>query len=205
MLKIIICFLCLIFSFSSYSKLRPQKYIMITIHGLGGYSSKNINEIPNVPETLKAAGIVKAFNAAHGISKSKFKKFFKNFNCKNGVQEKDVGLIIIGYSWGAEISYKLSKAYLKKCGRKADRAYMIDGVKKLITQYNKTPIATVCKNYYKTISPIRGRALKGCENFDKTEICKLENGSTLAGMQCHQVVLKAGYKLAINDIQTLGE
>ena len=170
----------------------------------GGYSSNDIDEIENVPETLKAAGVVRAFNAAHGINKRKFKNFFKNFNCKNGVQQKDLGLIIIGYSWGAERSYDLSKAYLKKCGRKADRAYMIDGIKKIITQFTKTPVAVVCKNYYKTISPIRGRALKGCENFDKTEICKLEDGSTLAGMECHQAVLKAGYKLAIKDIQTLG-
>jgi hypothetical protein len=205
MLKATILLLCLVFSFSSFSELRPEKYLMVTVHGMGGYSSKNIDEIENVPEFLKAAGIERAFNAAHGISKGKFKNFFKNFNCKNGVQQKDIGLIIIGYSWGAARSYDLSKAYFKKCGRKADRSYMIDGIKKIVTQYKKTPIATVCKNYYKTISPIRGRALKGCENFDKTEVCRQENGTTLAGMQCHQAVLKVGYKLALEDIKSLSQ
>ena len=202
--KILIFLFSLLISFSSNSETNfSKKYILITFHGLGGYESENLDEATNISESLKAAGVVKMFNAGHGVSKRKFDLVLDNFGCQNGKQnQKDLGLIIIGYSWGARKSYEFSKTYLKKCGQKAERAYMIDGIQKLVTQFKHTPEAKMCKNFYKTISPIRGTSLKDCQNTDLTEICKTEGGGYLEGMPCHQLVISEAYKLVMNDIST---
>lgn len=206
MTKVFFCLLSLLISFSSYSETHDsKKYVLVIFHGLGGYESGNLDEATNLPEGLGNAGIEKMYNAGHGVSEGKFKLVLDNFACKNGVQtEKNLGLIIIGYSWGAHKSYDFSQTYLKKCGRKADRAYMIDGIQKLVSQFKKAPVALVCKNFYKTVEPIRGRALDGCQNRDMTEVCKQENGTFMEGMPCHQAVLKEGFNIVMKDIQNLG-
>lgn len=87
------------------------------------------------------------------------------------------------------------------CGRKLERAYMLDGIQKIAGQFKETPIANICKNYYKTNTPIRGRALENCENHDfTTRACTNRDGSISTGMQCHQQTLKAGYMASLADI-----
>ncbi len=201
--KVIIFFLTLLLSFSSYADTyNSRKYIMVIFHGLGGYEANNLDMATKLPENLKMAGIEKMYNAGHGVSEKKFDVILNNFACKNGTRnQENLGMIIVGYSWGARKSYEFSKTYLKKCGQKADRAYMIDGVQKLVSQFKETPVAKVCKNFYKTISPIRGRDLKNCQNSDLTELCKQEGGAYSEGMPCHQTVLKAGFELVMEDIQ----
>jgi len=199
MLKTIFCILCLTVSFSSFS---AEKYIMVIFHGLGGFNSGSMEQAETVSSELRNVGVEKVYNGGHGVSKRKFSQVLDNFDCRNGnLLREDLGLIIIGYSWGARKSYDFSKTYLKKCGRKADRGYMLDGVQKLITQFRHAPVAQVCKNYYKTISPIRGRSLKNCENFDLTDICR--DSGTTDGMRCHQMVLQKGMQLSMQDLQNM--
>jgi hypothetical protein len=201
MFKNTLCILGLLLSFSSYS---AEKYIMVVFHGLGGFEADSMKEEANIPANLSGVGITKFYNAGHGVSDQKFTELLKNFNCRSGAaMNKDLGLIIVGYSWGARKSYEFSKTYEKKCGIKADRAYMIDGIQKLVSQFKNAPIAKICKNYYKTISPIRGRALDNCENTNLTEVCKIEGGQYLEGMPCHQAVLKEGFKMVMQDIQSI--
>ena len=183
----------------SFSTFASGRYVMVVFHGLGGYESDRLEESTGVPTILTNAGVEKMYNAGHGVNKRKWQVVLENFDCRNGEQmEEDLGLIILGYSWGARKSYEFSKAYFKKCGRKADRAYMIDGIQKLITSFRKTPVAQVCKNYFKKKGVISGMALKNCENTNLTDICVNTNG-----MQCHQVVLKEGYNLTMDDIASL--
>lgn len=197
MFKNTLLLVTLLFSFSTFAS--PDRYTLVIFHGLGGYEAKNLDEAQNIPENLSAIGVEKMYNAGHGVNKRKFKKVLENFECKNGQQMKDdMGLIIIGYSWGARKSYEFSKNYFKKCGQKADRAYMIDGIQKLITSFRHAPVAKYCKNFFKNKGIIGGMALKDCENFDKTEICE-----RTSGMQCHQQVLKEGFRLTMEDLETL--
>lgn len=198
--KVLIFLLALMFSFSSHSEnTLSKRYILVTFHGLG--SGSTFNESENFPEELRNAGVIKMYNAGHDVRGRNLDVILQNFECKNGKQnQKDLGLIVIGYSWGARATYEFSKDYLEECGQKVERAYMLDGVQKIATQFRHTPVAKVCKNYYKTLSPIRGRALEGCENHDLTDLCKLENGEYGDSWECHGKVIKAGMDLAYKDI-----
>ncbi|TDJ04546.1 MAG: hypothetical protein E2O68_08055 [Deltaproteobacteria bacterium] len=183
----------------SFSTLASDRFVMITFHGLGGFESDRLEESRNISEELSNVGVERMYNGGHGVNKRKWQKVLDNFDCRNGQQmNEDLGLIIIGYSWGARKSYEFSKAYHKKCGQKAERAYMIDGIQKLITSFRHAPVAKVCKNYYKRKGIISGKALKGCENSELTEICV-----NTSGMQCHQVVLREGFRLVMDDITSL--
>lgn len=197
MLKATFFLISLLISFSSFAS--PDRYILVTFHGLGGLESGALEEALYITSNISDAGVERMYNAGHGVSKRKFKMVLDNFDCRDGKQMRaDMGLIIIGYSWGARKSYDFSKAYFKKCGRKADRAYMIDGIQKLITSFRHRPVAQVCKNYYKRKGIISGKALEGCENFNKTEVCE-----KTSGMECHQKVLSEGLNLAMEDIAGL--
>jgi hypothetical protein len=200
MSKILISVLALLVSFSSYSDTHiSKKYVLVVFHGMG--SGNDFKEEDTFSEDLKTAGVVKMYNAGHDVSNRDLKEILKNFECRDGKQNKpDLGLIIMGYSWGARVNYEFSKDYLKKCGQKVDRAYMIDGIQKIASQFKHAPVANVCINYYKTTEPIRGRALEGCENHDLTEVCKQEDGDFGDGMECHGKVLNAGMELALKDI-----
>lgn len=198
MIKTSIFLIGLLFSFATFS---AEKYILVLFHGLGGPENVDIKERSKLPEDLAATKVIKIYDGSHNVSEKKFFQVLDNFACKNGTQtRKDLGLVIIGYSWGSKRAYDFSKEYQEKCGRKADRAYMIDGVLKLITKFPFPPIATVCKNWYKTISPIRGRPFKNCENFDKTELCTHMGGEYNKGFKCHQWIITLGTKWAIDDI-----
>lgn len=198
MIKISIYCLGLFLSFSSFS---AEKYILVLFHGYGGPENVDIKERSKIPDYLSSSKVVKFYDGSHNVSEKKFFQVLDNFQCQNGSQNrKDLGLVIIGYSWGAKRAYDFSKEYLEKCGRKADRAYMIDGVLKLITKFPFPPIATVCKNWYKTINPIRGRPFKNCENFDKTELCTHLGGEYDKGFKCHQFIITTGTEWALKDI-----
>lgn len=200
MSKILISVLALLASFSSYSDTHnSKKYILAVFHGMG--SGSTFKEEENFSQELKEAGVFKMYNAGHDARGRDLDVIMKNFDCKNGKQnQKNLGLIIIGYSWGARASYEFSRDYLKECGQKADRAYMLDGVQKIASQFKHAPLANVCVNYFKTLSPIRGRSLEGCENHDLTDLCKLENGEYGDSWECHGKVINAAMKLAYKDI-----
>lgn len=171
---------------------------------MGSPYKKDFELQEKVDDNLTKAGVEKLYNAGHVTTPKNFDTILSHFNCKNGVQgNEDLGLIVLGYSWGARGSYELTKAYENACGRKADRAYMLDGIQKMFSQFAHAPIAQVCKNYYKTNTPIRGRALDGCENHDKTDVCKDEEGNVVTGMPCHSMVLQAGFKIVMEDIASL--
>lgn len=191
----------IIFFLISFSAFSAEKYIFAVFHGYGYPENETVKIRTNISPELQKAKIVKVYDSAHNVREKSYSEILDNFQCQGGIQKrKDLGLVILGYSWGAKKSYDLSKDYFEKCGRKADRAYMIDGVLKLVTRFPLAPIAQVCKNYYKTINPIHGKALKNCENFDLTKICVFPDGSQLKGMPCHQTVILEGQKLAIEDM-----
>ncbi len=203
MKKSFLILLSLFISTPSFA-VRPHNYILAVFHGLG--SGKTFNEEQNLPQRVSSAGVVKMYNSGHDVSDRNLKEILKNFDCANGKQKnKDLGLVIIGYSWGARASYEFSKDYLEKCGQKAERAYMLDGVQKLISQFKHAPVAKVCNNYFKTLSPIRGRALEGCENHDMTDLCKNSDGSYGDSWECHGKVINRAMELVYEDMdQSLG-
>lgn len=203
MKKVFLVLLSLFISVPSFAN-TSKKYVLAIFHGLG--SGSTFQEEQNLPESIKMAGVEKMYNAGHDVSDRNLKEILKNFNCVNGKQnQEDLGLIIIGYSWGARATYEFSKDYLKKCGQKVERAYMFDGVQKIASQFKHTPVANVCVNYYKTLSPVRGRALEGCENHDLTDLCKTSDGKNIDSMECHGLVIKKAMELAYEDMaQRLG-
>ncbi|MFZ8932304.1 MAG: hypothetical protein ACO20H_10390 [Bacteriovoracaceae bacterium] len=212
-MKSLILSLLLALSFSVHSKvespsrtLSPERYVMIIFHGMGAPQDKTFQEAKDIPDLLRDGGVERLFNTAHKGGKANFKKMLELFNCQNGIQKnEDLGLIVLGYSWGARRNYEFSKFYEKNCGRKADRGYMIDGIQKLVSQFKKGPIATHCKNYYKTIKPVRGTAVENCENFDYTDkACKNRDGTYMSGWNCHQATLQSGFESALNDISKNG-
>jgi hypothetical protein len=185
----------------SFSALAADKYIFAVFHGYGYPENENVKTRTKISPELQKAKIIKVFDSAHNVRKKSYAEILASFECQGGIQKrKDLGLVILGYSWGAKKAYDFSKEYFEKCGRKADRAYMIDGVLKLVTRFPFAPIAQVCKNYYKTINPIKGRALKECENFDRTQICLYPDGSQKKGFDCHQAVILDSQKLATEDM-----
>lgn len=203
MKKVFLVLISLFISVPSFAD-SPKKYVLAIFHGLG--SGHTFQEEQNLPESIRMAGVEKMYNAGHDVSDRDMKEILKNFNCVNGKQnQKNLGLIIIGYSWGARASYEFSKDYLKKCGQKVERAYMLDGVQKIATQFKHAPVAKVCVNYYKTLSPIRGRALEGCENHDLTDLCKEPNGEYGDSWKCHGTVINKAMEMAYEDMaQRLG-
>jgi hypothetical protein len=155
-----------------------------------------------VPSDLKGIGVVKIYEIGHSVDKKIFSQVLKDFNCKNKIQnQKDLKIIIWGYSWGARNTYEFSKMFQKTCGRKADIGYLVDGIQKPISQFRRAPIAKYCKNYYKTIYPLRGRPVDDCQNIDLTDTCKLPDGGHLKGFQCHQAVLHEGNGMVMEDLK----
>ncbi len=185
------------------SNFAPKRFAMIIFNGMGAPFDKNFKEETEIPAELISGGVERLFNTAHSGGKAGFKEMLEIFDCENGIQKNEgLGLIVLGYSWGARRNYEFSKYYERNCGRKADRGYMIDGIQKIVSQFKKAPIATACRNYYKTIKPVRGMAVKNCENFDYTDTaCKNRDGSYMSGWQCHQATLQAGFQAAISDIE----
>ncbi|MFI5391012.1 MAG: hypothetical protein ACHQYQ_06590 [Bacteriovoracales bacterium] len=145
---------------------------------------------------------MKVYEIGHSVDKKIFSQILKDFNCKNKIQnQKDLKIIIWGYSWGARNTYEFSKMFQNTCGRKADIGYLVDGVQKPISQFRRAPIANYCKNYYKTIYPIRGRPVDDCQNIDLTKTCIRADGSHLKGLECHQTVIFEGNEMVRDDLK----
>jgi hypothetical protein len=193
MIKNILLFLTISSAFSA------EKYVLIYFHGQDGFMSSDIRERKKLPDELFGLKINKVYDSSHNIRYREFKKILEIFGCNKGTKKaNDLGLIIIGWSWGARRAYEFSKDYFENCGVKADFGYLVDGVQKPIIPFRHPPISNYCKNFYKTVFPVSGRSLENCNNVDLTKECK-----DLDGLKCHQAVIGKGLDMVIEDIRNI--
>lgn len=161
-----------------------RNYILVGVSGFG--TNNTTNSQPSGAHDLlpdSAYGkISNTYKLIHFSPKKDLKEVINEFDCKNGKQEMDLGLIIMANSWGSSKGIKLSKMYKKSCSRGVDLFIMIDGVKKPIGAQGRRPKAKRCINYYQTIGLIRGKPIKGCKNHDLT---KAACQNVKNGIECH--------------------
>ncbi|MDD0854876.1 hypothetical protein HBN50_17370 [Halobacteriovorax sp. GB3] len=160
----------------------PFEYVVVGISGFGTRrATENYWQPSGAHENLpNSYRIVETHKLVHYSKKKELLNALSLFDCKDGRQlNDDLGLIIIGNSWGASNTYKLSKLYKEECGRVARLVVMVDGVRKPIGSYKKRPFAKQCINYYQTTGFAHGRKLEDCENIDLTSYCKKR------GKECH--------------------
>jgi hypothetical protein len=106
----------------------------------------------------------------HFDSNATLDKVLDLFKGSTGRCRADLGIIILGNSWGATNSYLLAKKYTDFCGRKAELLIMIDGIAKWVpTAFTDTFSAERCINYFQHESALAGNKIPGCENHKKTE------------------------------------
>ena len=113
--------------------------------------------------------IVETHKLVHQVSSKDLDALVESLNCR---EPNAPGLIIMANSWGSTQAHKLSVKYEELCGTPVDLFIMIDGVKKPIGPFKKTPVANKCINYYQRKSTIKGGPIEGCDNYDLSATCE---------------------------------
>ena len=188
-LKAFLVFLC-IFVFTASAN--GEDYVIAVVYGSGLNKSnyeKYKDSLPFNPEFK--GGNYTRFNLLHSSKQREWEKVLTPFQCRNGKQGNQKKLTIVAMSWGATAGHKLAQLYNEKCGKISSHFYMLDGVAKPIGAFAKTPLTNNCINLYQRRSLIKGRALKGCKNFNLTQQC-VDNKSS----DCHNDTLDAGVDYA---------
>lgn len=113
--------------------------------------------------------IFKTVYLSHYSKDSELDSVLKLTEDSNGICKKEQGLIMMVNSWGAKVSQKLAKLYLKKCGILPHLTIIIDGVSKPTPfAYDKPILALNCINYFQKSSKLQGTSIENCKNIELT-------------------------------------
>lgn len=93
----------------------------------------------------------------------------------------DLGLILVGNSWGSAKTQRIAAAYADHCGKPADLVIITDGIlKPLMIPFSRPIVAETCINFYQVISRLNGTEIEGCENILVDESAVALNGNFAA-------------------------
>jgi len=117
--------------------------------------------------------IVDSFYLTHFSDESQLQQVLNHLK-NDGQCRADLGLIIVGNSWGVHNTQRLAEMYQQQCGRLVDLVISIDGVAKpMPTPFRSILPAQKCLNFYEKDSFIHGSPLKNCKNFSLQQIDQL--------------------------------
>ncbi|OIQ16116.1 MAG: hypothetical protein BM556_15770 [Bacteriovorax sp. MedPE-SWde] len=178
MKSFLISLLCLV----TFSEVIAKDFVLVGVAGYGTRRPGNEWQPSGAHENLPYGNAYKRFELVHYAKKKELKAIISEFNCKDGKQQSDLGLIVMANSWGSGKGIKLTKMYKKACGRKADLFIMVDGFKKPLLPQGRKPVADKCYNFYQTKGIIHGKKIKTCVNYDLTDR-RCPKG--VGGIECH--------------------